>query len=146
MRELDRIVLTACLTLGGGVVLLIITQIFTRFVVDPLVDFRRLLGEVAYTLILNSNLLFNASQTAGTSEFQEARQECRTLASRLHAFSAAVPLYHSLSRIGLVPCHGYVYDAAAQLIGLSNTTATTPPDIVRQRYERISKLLRIRTE
>jgi hypothetical protein len=39
MHELWKTVLTACVTLAGGVLLLILTQVFTRFVVDPLVDF-----------------------------------------------------------------------------------------------------------
>ena|SRR2546425_10664471 len=146
MHELFKIILTACITLIGGVALLVVTQVFTRFVVDPLVDFRRLLGEVAYTLILNSNLLYNPNATANTSEFQEARRQCRALASRLHAFSAAVPLYDALARIGLVPARKHVYDAAAQLIGLSNTTATHPSSVVDQHYQRISKLLRIRVD
>jgi hypothetical protein len=101
---------------------------------------------VEATLILNSHFLYNASATASNPQFQQATQQCRALASRLHAFSAAVPLYGTLSRIHLVPCRVYVYDAAAQLIGLSNTTATTPADLVRERYLRISKLLGIRVE
>jgi hypothetical protein len=133
-------------TLAGGVILLIVTQILTRFVVDPLVEFRRLLGEVAYTLILNSHLLYNPNATANTPEFQEARRQCRALASRLHAFSAAVPLYDVLARIGLVPARVHVYDAAKHLIGLSNTTATHPPSVVDQNYQRISQLLRIRVD
>lgn len=55
--ELLKIVLTASFTLIGGVVLLAVTQILTRFVVDPLVDFRRLLGEVGHTLVFYSNYL-----------------------------------------------------------------------------------------
>ena len=147
MRELAKIVLTACLTLGGGVTLLVLTQFLTRFIVEPLIDFRRLLGEVAYTLILNAKFFFNPSTAMGLwPEFEKAKQQCRDLASRLHAFSAAVPLYRFLSRVHLVPCLDYVYDAAAQLIGLSNLSATTPANIVQQHYDRISKLLGIRVE
>ncbi len=146
MGELTKIVLTACVTLAGGVILLIVTQVITRFIVDPLIDFRRLLGEVAYSLILNSNLLYNANATANTPEFQEARRQCRALASRLHAFSAAVPLYDILARIRLVPARTHVYDAARHLIGLSNTAANHPVNVVDQNYQRISQLLRIRVE
>jgi hypothetical protein len=144
--ELTKIVLTACVTLSGAVILLVVTQTFTRFVVDPLVDFRRLLGEVAYTLILNAHFFYGASDKASTPEFRDATRQCRALASRLHAFSAAVPLYGLLSRIGLVPSQSDVYDAAAQLIGLSNTSVNHPPEFIRERYMRISKLLGIRVE
>ena len=52
-NELYKSVLTASLTLVGGVILLVVTQIFTHFVIDPLLDFRRLLGEVTNTLIFS---------------------------------------------------------------------------------------------
>ena len=51
--EVFKIVLTASFTLIGGVVLLAATQILTRFVVDPLVNFRRLLGEVGHALVFH---------------------------------------------------------------------------------------------
>ena len=44
MQELFKIILTASFTLIGGVVLLVIIQILTRLIVDPFLDFRRLLG------------------------------------------------------------------------------------------------------
>jgi len=144
--ELFKSVFTASLTLFGGVLLLVVTQIFTRFVVDPLVDFRRLLGEVAYTLIFNANFLCNPATTANTPQLSDATKQCRALASRLHAVSAAVPLYDFLAGIGLVPPLSDVYAAAGHLIGLSNTTAITTPDDVKQHYESIGKLLRIRVE
>jgi hypothetical protein len=144
MHDLWKTVLTACVTLGGGVFLLIATQVLTRFVVDPLVDFRRLLGEVAYTLILNAHYFHNAAGMGGGPEFEEAKRQCRALASRLHAFSAAVPLYGTLACIGLVPAQTSVYDAAAQLVGLSNSTVADSLDFIRERYDRISKLLGIR--
>jgi hypothetical protein len=144
MHELWKAVLTACVTLAGGVLLLILTQVVTRFVVDPLLDFRRLLGEVAFTLILNAKYLHHPSLAGNSPGFQEAKEQCRTLASRLHAFSAAVPLYSTMARIGLVPKYGSVYDAAAQLVGLSNTEVNDPAALVRERYDRISKLLGIR--
>ena len=143
LSELLKIVLTACFTLIGGVLLLVITQILTRFVVEPLVDFRRLLGEVGHTLVFYSNYLHNASVMASKPEFQQGTQQCRTLASKLRSFSNAVPLYNMLARLRLVPAHCYVYDASGELIGLSNTSASTSPDHVRHRYERIAKLLSI---
>jgi hypothetical protein len=146
MSELFKSVLTASFALIGGVVLLVISQIFTRFIVDPLVDFRRLLSEVGHTLVFSSNCLFNPSAMAGTPEFQEAKRECRRLASRLRSFSNAVPFYAALTDFGLVPSHAFVYEASGHLIGLSNTTSHDSPDVVRQHYERIAKLLNIRVD
>ena len=136
MDALYNIVLTACFTLFGGVLLLVATQGITRFIAEPLVDFRRLLGEVAYTLVLRANLLFNLPAMKKTEEFQkafaDAKEECRKLASRLHAFSAAVPLYGFLTNIGLVPPLTDVYEASRNLIGLSNLPEDTPPSDVQK--------------
>ena len=146
MSEVFKIVLTASLTLIGGVVLLVITQIFTRFIVDPLVEFRRLLNEVGHTLIFYSNYLHNPSATVGTPEFREGKRECRTLASRLRSFSNAVPFYETLTGFGLVPSHTSVYEASGHLIRLSNATSHDTPDEVSQHYERIAALLNIRVD
>jgi hypothetical protein len=150
MSEPEKIILTACSTLIGGVLLLVATQVIMRFIADPLVDFRRLLGEIAYTLILKSNLLFNLPALAKTEEFQkafqEAKDDCRKLASRLHAFSAAVPLYNLLTDLGAVPQLTNVYKAAGHLIGLSNMREDTAPEEVQKHYDAISKFLRIRVD
>jgi hypothetical protein len=144
--ELFKIVLTASSTLIGGVVLLVASQILTRFVADPLLDFRRLLGEVGHTLVFYSQYLFNPAQTASTPEFEKATRECRNLASRLRSFSNAVPLYALLACVGAVPRHDSVYQASAALIGLSNMRGDTPVSVVGQHYERIAALLKIRVD
>jgi hypothetical protein len=146
VSELEKIVLTACLTLIGGVLLLVAGQVITRFVVDPLLDFRRLLGDVAYALILNAKWLCNPNATADRPEFQEAKDECRKLASRLHAFSAAVPLYNFLTDLGVVPPLSDVYAARGHLIGLSNMDGKIPIDVVKKHRDEIARLLRIRVD
>jgi len=146
VSELAKIILTACATLIGGVLLMVATQIVTRCIVDPLVEFRRLIGEVAYTLILHSEWLFNASATGDRPEFQQAKDDCRRLASRLHSLSAAVPLYGLFVDLGAVPERSKVDEAASALIGLSNTRADTPAQVTQQRYDTISTALRIRVD
>lgn len=146
MNKFYDAVTTASLTLAGGVLLLVATQFLTRFIVDPLLDFRRLLGEVAYTLILEAKWLCNPNTTANRPEFQRAKDECRKLASRLHAVSATVPLYDGLASVGLVPPLNDVYAARGHLIGLSNIVATTPIDVVKKHRDEIARLLRIRVD
>jgi hypothetical protein len=144
--ELFKIVLTASCTLIGGVFLLVTSQILTRFIVDPLLDFRRLLGEVGHTLVFNSQYLFNPVQTASTPEFEKAKRDCRNLASRLRSFSNAVPLYAKLARVRLVPRQDSVYQASAALIGLSNTNGDTPVAAVDKQYKQVAALLKIRVD
>jgi hypothetical protein len=144
--NLSGALITASITLAGGVLLMVATQIFTRCIVDPLVEFRRLIGEVAYTLILHSKWLFNANATADRPEFQQAKDDCRRLASRLHSLSAAVPLYGLFVDLGAVPERSKVDEAASALIGLSNTPKDTPAQVTQQRYDTISKALRIRVD
>jgi hypothetical protein len=148
VEKLPDAIITASLTLGGGVVLMVATQIFTRFVAKPLVEFRRVIGEVAYTLILHSNVLFNpfALIWPGSPGLPEATAECRKLASRLIALSAAVPLYGFFVDLGAVPELTKVYQAAKALIGLSNTRKDTGTKIVQEHYNTISRCLRIRVD
>jgi hypothetical protein len=90
--ELFKIVLTASFALIGGVILLVVSQILTRFVIDPLLDFRRLLGEVGHTLVFYSQYLFNPEQMASTPEFQKATRECRTLGEQCADSPRQAPL------------------------------------------------------
>jgi hypothetical protein len=62
-----------------------------------------------------------ANVTADRAEFQKAKADCRTLASRLHSLLAAVPLYPLFVDLGAVPERSRVDEAARALIGLSNT-------------------------
>ena len=148
MFELFKIVLTAGLTLLGGVLLLVFSQIFTRLIIDPYIEFKRLLGEISHALVLYSDRFFNAAtfMTSIDTKFEEGKRQCRNLASRLRSFSNAVPFYSLLAYWHFVPCRQNVTEAARYLIGLSNTTATTPPTIVEQHYVRIGKLLGIQVE
>ena len=146
MNDVLKIVLPSCLTLIGGVTLLVIGQVITRFIVDPLLDFRRLLGKIAYTLILYEKFLINVPTTATTPQFSEAKEKCRVLASRLFAVSAAVPFYEYLAANECVPPLDDVYAAGGHLIGLSNSTERTTPHEVNLHYQGIAKLLRIRID
>ena len=146
MDKWPEAIITASVTLFGGVLLMVATQIFTRFVVDPLIEFRRLIGEVAYTLILHSKWLFNANATADRAEFQQAKDDCRTLASRLRSLSAAVPLYRLFVDLRAIPERSKVDEAAKSLIGLSNTGEDIPAHVTQKRYDTISKALGIRVD
>jgi hypothetical protein len=144
--KLSDAIITASLTLCGGVLLMVATQIFTRCIVDPLVECRRLIGEVAYTLILHSKWVFNANATGDRPEFQQAKDDCRTQASRLHSLSAAVPLYRLFVDLGAVPERSKIDEAASALIGLSNTREDTPAQVTQKRYDTVSKALGIRVD
>jgi hypothetical protein len=145
LSELYKIILTASATLLGGVALLIVTQVLTRFIVDPLVDFRRLLGRVSYTLILHGNVLFNLSRMP-PDKGTRSTDAVRDLASELNAFAAAVPLYKYLAILCLVPPAENVRKAARELIGLSNVTAAIPVPEIQRHYDHIAHLLSISIE
>ena len=120
------------------------TQIVTRLVVDPFVDFRRLLGKTSYTLAFYANLFYNSSVAAQSPEFKKASNACRDLASEVLAFSAAVALYSLLARLRLIPSRENVRDASRLLVGLSNTRSDTPTSVIEHQYGNIAALIRIR--
>lgn len=158
MDKLPDAIITASITLGGGVLLMVATQLFTRLVAEPLADFRRVIGEIAYTLILYSNVLFNPNafiaprsvMTALTprDRWDEATEDCRKLSGRLIASSAAVPLYGLFVDLGMIPELDKVYEASKALTGLSNSRRGDPDQVAfaRRHYDTVSKCLRIRVE
>ena len=149
--------ITACLTLIGGVILLVVSQIITRFLADPLVEFRRLRSEISYTLTFYANVVFNpVAETTTIAEaegaiasrktvlkLQDARKQFRELASRLLPAASAVLFYDFMARNKFVPTLDDVKTAAGQLIGLSNTNETTTIDETKKRYDEIARLLNI---
>jgi hypothetical protein len=76
---------TACLTLVGGCGLLLVTELLVK----PYVEYRRIIGEVAYKLVLNANIIASASPKMERDIV--IAQELRELAARLRASIASFP-------------------------------------------------------
>ena len=56
MTEITKIILTSSLTVMGGVIVLVVGQIVVKFLLEPFQNHRKLIGEIANSLILYANV------------------------------------------------------------------------------------------
>jgi hypothetical protein len=67
MSEITKIVLTSSFTIIGGVFVYTISQVLTKFIIDPINEQKKLIGEIADTLIFYDNIYpgFTSFEKAG---------------------------------------------------------------------------------
>jgi hypothetical protein len=109
---------TAVLTIIGGVTVYVLGQIITKFFIEPYQEYRKTVGEIAYTLVYYANV------SAGTGEDRqhEAWSAFRQNAARLLSSTEQIPSYDWFARktwTNLPPTES-VNKAFHALIGLSN--------------------------
>ena len=114
-------------------------QIVQRFYLEPIHEQRRIIGEVAYALIYDANVV-----REGVTE--ETVTRLRRLASSLRATVPTIPSYAFFARQGWVPPADNVMRASTQLIGWSNGLSYRGEEGVQHRRERIAEELDIRIE
>jgi hypothetical protein len=120
MSEAMKVVLTAAVTLLGGLFLLVLKQIF----VEPIYELRKLIGEISYHVFLSRALIKNtviSSQTEPDKfrEFEKTTDKLKELSARLRAAVNIVPLFGLLSLLGFVRSKTKLLDAAGSLSVLS---------------------------
>ncbi len=156
MSDLLKITLTAAITVGGGVIVLVVGQIIIRFVIDPIHDLNRAIGEVGNALIYYAHLYMNPKQitseagdySAGSLlppvygvERGEASDALRQKAGLLFSRASAVPKYGWLARIGVIPQWESLKIAHKELINLSNSVSKGNPDANAERRRIIAESL-----
>jgi hypothetical protein len=124
MTELEKIILTSCLTIFGGVVVIVGGQIIIKFFIEPIHDQFRLIGEIADSLIFYADLYLNpgSGQTdKETEKRDQASQKLRRQSSQLRARTKAIRWYELWGSIGLVLKRTDVMEASRLLMALSNS-------------------------
>lgn len=145
MSDLDKILLTSFSTICGGVILLVVGQLIIRFLIDPLTELRKLIGEISDNLIYYGNVYANPG-FAGAEQENAAERELRKNASLLRAKSYALPFYCIFSFLQLVPSKADITIASTNLIGLSNSVHQGNPDVNDGRAKAIYTALNIDRE
>lgn len=117
-------VLSACLTLLGGIFVFIATQIILKIVIEPLADFRKVKGRINALLIFHANVYMNpihlSEDTSHKSRANLVSNELRTLASELMACYQLLSCKRLLVWLHLIPKREDIHDASRHLIRLSN--------------------------
>jgi hypothetical protein len=111
-------VLTAMITVIIGVSVYALSQMVSKFVIEPIHKQDELRGEIGDALIYYANVYGNPGKN--TPKHTEAMKKFRQQASLLISKTALIRKYPFFAWTGLVPTKQNVLAAHANLIGLSN--------------------------
>ena len=127
MSELWRIILTACITIGGGIIVYVVGRLLVALFVEPIHRLRSLIGEIADSLAFYAPVYSNPSEVVDyQGKSNEAAEVIRRQATQLQARAHAIPWYSFCAFIRLVRTKKEIEDASAQLIGLSSSVLSGP--------------------
>ncbi len=125
MSEIEKVLLTAALTVLTGVTVFVVGQAFTRFVIEPLHEQRKVIGAIADALIYHAHYFADSGPPAvqDLERLNAAADQFQRLASDLTAKSIAIPGYRVLALVRAVPRYDKVLEARRSLWGLGNWLA-----------------------
>jgi hypothetical protein len=163
--------LKIALTVLGGLVVFVTGQIVVKFIIEPIHDQKKLIGEIAGTIIFYCNVGAGMEQhyydqikainksddpmkgilidrykdliNAHWGKSDEASKVLRQQATELLGKTHAIPLYRLWAFLRRVPKLDDVIEASTQLIGMSNSTHSDSS--FDSRIEEIVRRLGIRT-
>ena len=136
---------------GGlvGVTVVVVGQLLSKFVVEPLYELRKEVGNVRFSLALHSQTI-NTPMSREPVKSDAAADALRISSANLFAKLHAVPGYSFVRHIGRLPNRGDVERAAVQIRGLSTYVHEGPKEAagnaceVRGRISTIERLLRLK--
>lgn len=140
--ELFKIVLTASLTLLGGVALFCLTNILTKLFFDPVLALRKTLGGVSFCLQYHGWFLL-ATDLVEKERFQKVFDELRTITARMRAEADSIFCYQVFVRLRVLPPHRDLIEAAGYLIRISNCMGGPKSDLVFEDMHKVQELLKI---
>lgn len=115
-------------TVVVAVTILVVGQIIIKFVIEPIHEQKKVIGEIVDALDYYADVYFNLMLTS-EERTQEASKRFRQLATTLKAKTHLIPRYTLLSQLGFV--HGYkdMVEVCAKLSGLSNSCRKPRPGV-----------------
>lgn len=115
-----------------ALILFVITQAILKFIIEPVQEQKKLLGEIAHALVYYDNAYLDETLIQGLAridrtaleqrreELREASKEIRDLAGRLSGSLWTIPYYDVFGLLDRVPKRNNVLFAVAELRGWSN--------------------------
>jgi hypothetical protein len=168
MSETLKIALTAV----GGVTVFVIGQMAVKFLIEPIYEQKKLIGEIAATIIFYSNVGAGVEQyyydrikaidatvdarkdiiidrykdilNSHWAKSDEAARTLRLQATELLARTNAIPFYRLWAFFGCVPKLADIMACSTELIGMSNSTHTESSSLD-SRIKEIIVRLRLKT-
>jgi hypothetical protein len=123
-------------TILAGTLVFVIGQAIQRFILEPIQEQRRVIGDIANALLYLGNVgplpwVADMHTVLLPEQPNDASRMIRLLAARLRATLWTIPFYDSLARLRFVPHRGTITGAAQSLIGWSNSLHSGQPDVLR---------------
>jgi hypothetical protein len=118
---------TAALTAVFGVAVFVVGQATQRFVLEPVQDQRKTIGEIAHAVLMYGNVNnVDDAHVRGlpirwSTDPDQIVREVRALAARLQSSLYVIPAYRLLSLLHIVPSRARILRAIQGLIGWANT-------------------------
>lgn len=132
------------LAIISGVSIYVLGQITIKFVIEPIHAFRKVIGEINYSLLFYAQAIH--TPVGDRESEKQANEKLRQLASDLQAKAFSIPIYGGLSKIipSLLPEKSKVEEATKSLIGLSNSVFSEDRSRNYKRVEKIGELLKLK--
>lgn len=153
MSETFKIVLTSSLTIIGGVVVYTLSQIMSKFLIDPIHEQKRVIGEIADALIYYANIYANPG-IGPREELDKASDKLRQLSTLLQSKTHMITWYRLFQKIKVVHKSSSIEGASKELIALSNLIHVRPGQetgitanigiLNVERADKIKKLLKLK--
>lgn len=141
MDDLTKILLTSSLTVFGAVLVFVIGQLLGKFVIEPIQDLKRLLGEIRFSLVFHAQAILTP---VGNKESEdEAQKILRKASCDLRSRIGVIPFYNWWSKLsrGFLPRKDNALEASKLLMGLSNSVHQ--PDRSDKNAARVTKIERL---
>jgi hypothetical protein len=130
---------TAGLTVFAGFVVFVGGQIVQRFLLEPIQEQRKVIGDIAYMLLYHDNVgQFHKEEYRG-----EVGYTLRRLAGELRRTRSTIPLYRLLEQTPWVAKTDNVIKASSGLVGWSNSVIGGSEDAATVHKNRIAENLNI---
>lgn len=148
MTDLEKILLTAAITILGSVIVFVVGQLLSKFLIEPVQELKRVIGEVRFNLAFFAPTIHTPiSRTPERSA--EAYAAIMKSSCDLFAKAEAIACYHFIPA-KLLPSMSDVTKAATDLRALSTylsenyNKATNHIEQVNSRVASVERLLRLR--
>lgn len=129
---------TAALTAFFGVLVFVVGQFAQRFFLEPIQEQRKVIGEIAYSLLFHANAMdVSRYERDGIKLLQvedpiEVIKTLRSLAGKLRASLWTIPFYNLFAKLKIVPKETDILSASQNLVGWSNNIHSGDTDVHRK--------------
>jgi len=125
MSDLEKILLTSSLTIFGGITIYMMGQIFLKFILEPIHEQMRVIGEIDHALLFYGNTYGNPER-GFAHKGKEVEERFRELSSLLLSRTRPIRCYRVFSTLSLIRPKDTIRTAARGLMGISNNINLAP--------------------